>query len=620
LIQQEHHWFSTNEIQHPEVETRKTSLHSTASPTTHPSSRLSAITLKANNGGFQCPVCNEAFGYDYQLATHMTQHVPEDGEIRKENSIEAGEDASDYGMSLRQIPLVQPELPDPQPQPSRRRRRTPWLSGRIYKCTEADCRQRFHTYLKMKTHRQRSHNLEPNKLSSSSSKIKTPRLHSEDQSSPCASMKITEIFPLARHFNYIHPTKKVYKCKLCSFSSRFKSSVYRHQRCHRGTQRRIKCSSCDGWFNSERSFKYHLRTAHSSADESRQSSSSYNRLQSDFSSGRNAAVAKGKRIHACAVCKKKFLLILELRRHAWLSHGLKSFTCEYCPLKFTYLSNMKSHIQRLHENDRTTEHQCQACGAKCHSNSGLTRHIAQVHENSLICGSATQMPLEINATTSNINGEKWEGKRKCPETECPYEATLNHQVLRHMRLAHTQVKRKYKCTKCSASYKVKTHFIHHKELHKMISETDVVKPNFLQKCNAQPQTSRKSVRAITPDTTFPRISPASKDENEKESGQGWYCDVCDKKCPTRWDLTNHQKSQYHIYNAEILRCIGHGQEIPTKPSGTGVQCGVCGMMFKARVNLQLHQEIKHGRTARRIDNSSRPTRWNEQKTVRYEKS
>ena len=132
---------------------------------------------------------------------------------------------------------------------------------------------------------------------------------------------------------------------------------------------------------------------------------------------------KGKEELKCASCEKSFLTEHALNCHKLTVHeGHKDGKCALCGKKVT-ISNLKKHVQRVHENSDKKDFCCEECGKSFKWLQTLNNHILSVHE----------------------------GKNDHKCEVCGKNFFLIQNMTKHVREVHGKIK-DYTCDSCGKSF------------------------------------------------------------------------------------------------------------------------------------------------------------------------
>jgi len=119
--------------------------------------------------------------------------------------------------------------------------------------------------------------------------------------------------------------------------------------------KQFNCSGCDYSSPLKENVKKHVKTFHSDD------------------------VAKGKELLPCPNCDKTFLGVSNLHRHAKEEHYLLlklDYTCNLCNKEFSKRSNLRTHIQSVHEGIR---YKCEICDKELSTLGNKTLHMKNKH-------------------------------------------------------------------------------------------------------------------------------------------------------------------------------------------------------------------------------------------------
>ena len=115
----------------------------------------------------------------------------------------------------------------------------------------------------------------------------------------------------------------------------------------------FKCDICDKDFLSIRNIRKHMANIHKMLE----------KLEI--------------KMNTCDICNEKFAQT-NLEVHKKMFHRVGLIECGKCGKKFLYQSELKKHVNRIHE--KSYIFKCDTCDRSFHVASNLKNHIAKVHE------------------------------------------------------------------------------------------------------------------------------------------------------------------------------------------------------------------------------------------------
>jgi len=165
---------------------------------------------------------------------------------------------------------------------------------------------------------------------------------------------------LLRAHNKLHAKKgtNLLQCEECTYSTLRSDLLKLHKRIHERTEdnhQKLVCDNCGGLFKSKPSLRKHVKIFHS----------------------------KTEGMHACKECNKKFFQRQSLIEHMNTHKDTKAFSCEFCAQSFVMSSSLIKHRKRKHGEliGKYPEHACPHCSKKFWQPKELKTHIDREHNN-----------------------------------------------------------------------------------------------------------------------------------------------------------------------------------------------------------------------------------------------
>ena len=158
---------------------------------------------------------------------------------------------------------------------------------------------------------------------------------------------------------------QIYKCELCPFTSKYKSSKRNHVMFqHEGVI--AKCSHCDGTFASKTSFSIHRKSSHKGENASYALETRINNnndesgrvLQEeteDQSANEDVDESEsGGRIYKCELCSFTSKRKRDKKDHVIFQHEGKIIKCSHCEGVFTSRDEFSTHKKSNHKGEKVT--------------------------------------------------------------------------------------------------------------------------------------------------------------------------------------------------------------------------------------------------------------------------
>nr|CAD7394321.1 unnamed protein product [Timema cristinae] len=128
-----------------------------------------------------------------------------------------------------------------------------------------------------------------------------------------------------------HTGEKPYQCEFCGATFSQRSNLQSHKRATHYQDKRYKCLDCGKGFKRRRLLDYHVKAAHT-----------------------------GERPYKCSICEATFVYPEHFKKHRRIHTGEKPFLCEVCGKAFNSRDNRNAH-RFVHSDKKPYE--CLVCGA-----------------------------------------------------------------------------------------------------------------------------------------------------------------------------------------------------------------------------------------------------------------
>ena len=109
----------------------------------------------------------------------------------------------------------------------------------------------------------------------------------------------------------------MYRCSLCSYTTRFESYMRRHSFVHT-SEKSITCNLCGSKFKEQCAYRLHMKEKH------------------------------GPRAHVCRICGLAFTYQRVLDRHLLCHEDIKRFSCSVCGYKCKRKHDLIQHTRAMH--------------------------------------------------------------------------------------------------------------------------------------------------------------------------------------------------------------------------------------------------------------------------------
>jgi len=263
----------------------------------------------------------------------------------------------------------------------------------------------------------------------------------------------------------------------------------------------------------------------------------------------------------------------------------KLFGCPSCGKKFNKKSNMKVHINSVHE--KTKVESCIQCDYTCTVKDSLKQHIMSVH-----------------------NGEKF----IC--THCEKEFKWKSDMNRHIKTFHSG--EVYPCPECLKEFPQKRYLTEHlktrsctknnESKNKILVSEDLI-CSYCGYTTADSRTLDRHIRGVhlkegltkceQCDYSSVRPDDVKRHFEHKHIGREYICEVCSKICKWKTELDQHvqihQGLEFSCYICDFRTVYRSGLSRHKKSVHEGVkyQCDHCSQCYTQISSLKTHQKLKH---------------------------
>uniref|UniRef100_UPI00398EFEB2 transcriptional repressor CTCF-like n=1 Tax=Pristiophorus japonicus TaxID=55135 RepID=UPI00398EFEB2 len=273
--------------------------------------------------------------------------------------------------------------------------------------------------------------------------------------------------------------RKIFQCKLCSYSFPQRSNLDRHMRSHTD-ERPHKCHLCEKAFRTITLLQNHINThtgtrPHKCPDcvmafvtsgevvrHRRYKHTHEKPFKCSICDYASVEVSKlkrhmrshtGERPFPCAFCSYASRDTYKLKRHMRTHSGEKPYKCHVCQAHFTQSGTMKMHIRQKHT-DNVPKYHCPHCDAIIARKSDLGVHLRKQHSytsSSLKCRYCEATFHERYALIQHQKSHKNEKRFKCDQ--CDYACKQKRHMIMHKRI-HTGEK-PFSCPQCDKKFRQK---------------------------------------------------------------------------------------------------------------------------------------------------------------------
>ncbi|VEN52859.1 unnamed protein product [Callosobruchus maculatus] len=345
-------------------------------------------------------------------------------------------------------------------------------------------------------------------------------------------------------------TRKIYKCKYCSYKTTLNQRLSNHILKHPETVDSSKlhnCTHCGASFKSKKSIDEHMVKRHP-----------------DF------IASVSSKIHVCKYCTYKSTVSYRFAKHMLKHSGAvrhKYRKCTQCGAAFTSKAGLDDHTIRKHPDFigsiSRKIHACILCSYKTTLKSTLTRHTRQHYPE-------IRRNFKLNSCSH------------CTATFASKQNLNEHALQKHPYVNSTVTSKIHKCTFCPYKTTIKYNIDKHmmSKQHSQESQVTVISTN-----------TRKLKRCNHCDAVFKRrenldnhIVMKHPDFAASVSRKIHACKYCTYKTTMKYRITKHERKHTlnHIKAPKAHRL--------THKSG---QCTRCGAAFKSKRGLDDHTIRKH---------------------------
>nr|XP_021199292.2 zinc finger protein 84 [Helicoverpa armigera]XP_021199293.2 zinc finger protein 84 [Helicoverpa armigera]XP_049707693.1 zinc finger protein 84 [Helicoverpa armigera] len=322
-------------------------------------------------------------------------------------------------------------------------------------------------------------------------------------------------------------------CQYCDFVFKDAKTLENHRKSCKVVIRPFSCSQCVASFDVSEELTNHENLRHNEG------------------------------VHACTLCKSRFLTEIELQEHHAKTHGgiqckkrRKHIECSLCDIMFKNVKEMLEH-EKLHPENEV--YPCKACAKKCNSLMKLYIHNQRHYTKRIKC---TQCGKKVAASFYAQH-----------TVRCPYKKDA---VLSHV------------CEVCGKSFHLESLLIFHQRIHKD------PEPCLLCDKTIKPSSLKRHMEQIHGFSAKAKAKP----------GQAIECELCGHIVKKKCDLETHMNRYHlkikpfvcHICSKDFCGKVRLKEHLATHTSDKSCFCSICGKKFANRVCLKMHFRMHTGVT------------------------
>lgn len=243
----------------------------------------------------------------------------------------------------------------------------------------------------------------------------------------------------------------------------------------------------------------------------------------------------------CDECDKYFKRIYDRDRHK-LSHGESKFECKICSKKYQTKTNLKKHIDSLH--NKVLNHFCDICGKGFYESTFLKIHRSSVHVDSrdyncLICEKTFKTDLAVKVHVQNVHVDPTSKKVVLKKDSlvtcdiCGKNLASKIVLENHMKIHSDECS--YECKICGRKFKQSSCLSNHQKMHsdvrRFVCTVDNCGNTFRQKAHLEAHMTTHS--------------------GEKK----FVCKICGKAMAYKCNLNTHMRTHLGItpYSCEFCQ-------------------------------------------------------------------
>ena len=180
----------------------------------------------------------------------------------------------------------------------------------------------------------------------------------------------------------------------------------------------------------------------------------------------------------CSICLRRFSENYALRQHIDRIHNpnkTNDHECQRCHKKFGFKSDLNRHVRTVHERERG--HDCAECGKSFGEARNRDRHVRSVHQGirsapCRICGASFTQDGNLLTHVEQVHEKRMRHPHRC--SECDHVAVLPVNLRVHQIAVHTDVR--FACAfGCDAAQTTLGHLAHsHLKRHHAITHRYIV--------------------------------------------------------------------------------------------------------------------------------------------------